>query len=618
MKKREQGVLTIEASIVLSFCVFVILFLLGFARVYTAQSMVSHGVLQASDAIAMESYLRETVFQGGEEGVVKMANRLGGVTSVSADAFKSLRSADVQKIAKEKFTYAISGNEAEADEKLKSVGVKDGLAGCNFAGTVIDLGNDDVIVNMTYTIKLQFPLFGWQEIEVTKAAKSKTFGDILFGLEVKPNDPKMGSASGGGQYKHGTSVQIAATPNYGYTFVKWDDGSTANPRTVTVTGSHTYVAIFKASNFGVNVTNAKGEGSVSGGGEYQYLKTAVVSATPATGYKFSKWTIYKHKDNTTTTSTSAKMSLTVDQTYTCKAYFEPKPYTIKVTTEGVSSSYASIVHNNKEHKSITLNYKTQFTLKASDLSKNGFKFKGWKIKDEGGIFSNSYSASLTVPAGDKTYVAVYEVIPSITITGGSTEVKSTTFKAETVPKNVTVNWSSSDTSSASVDNNGKVTVKKGSGKVNITATFKYNGLSISDSVTIELGESKHQVVYCMNMGNNGYRYYTKTHYTLAGTSTKKWGVKFNNSDNHHCYSSSVCKEECSDHANKIVGYTILAESKKVSSNSNNLHYVGKYSGYNKSGERGYIFNNGTGNAIYFELKQTTSGPRGFYIKKITN
>ena len=58
MKKREQGVLTVEASIVLTVCILFILFLFSFARIYSAQSMVGHAVIQASDAIALESYFR--------------------------------------------------------------------------------------------------------------------------------------------------------------------------------------------------------------------------------------------------------------------------------------------------------------------------------------------------------------------------------------------------------------------------------------------------------------------------------------------------------------------------------------------------------------------------------
>ena len=41
-----------------------------------------------------------------------------------------------------------------------------------------------------------------------------------------------GSVSGGGTFSQGTQVSITATPNAGYSFSSWSNGSTANPLTV--------------------------------------------------------------------------------------------------------------------------------------------------------------------------------------------------------------------------------------------------------------------------------------------------------------------------------------------------------------------------------------------------
>lgn len=407
MKKKEQGILTVEASLVLTLCIFFILFLFSFARVYNAQSVVSHGVLQSSDAVALESYLREENLNGSDTDVRELAKKLNGALSVSADSFTSLRTADVPKIAKEKFIYAIATSEAEADKKLKSVGVKDGLAGIDFSGSRMDLGNDDVIVYVNYTIEMQFGFFGMNEISVTKAAKSKTFGDILFGIEVIPEDPNMGSASGGGNYKHGTQVQISATPNYGYKFKKWSDGSTANPRTVTVTGAATYVAVFEASQFGVNlVSSPSAGGSTSGGGIYRYLNTAKISATPAAGYHFTSWSIYSHKDKTRRTVGNQNFSLNIDQSYTCTANFAKNSYTVNVETSGTTSANAYIIYSGRNQSSITALYQTSFKLTAPSI--NGYNFLGWKEKGSNSFFSRSTTVSMEVPANNITYVACYE------------------------------------------------------------------------------------------------------------------------------------------------------------------------------------------------------------------
>ena len=54
-----------------------------------------------------------------------------------------------------------------------------------------------------------------------------------------------GTVSGGGSYNYGATATLKATPSAGYHFVKWSDGNTNASRTVIVTGSATYVAIFE-------------------------------------------------------------------------------------------------------------------------------------------------------------------------------------------------------------------------------------------------------------------------------------------------------------------------------------------------------------------------------------
>jgi hypothetical protein len=76
-------------------------------------------------------------------------------------------------------------------------------------------------------------------------------GDILFVLTVKSNDPAMGTAA---VTQENTCTEndavIEATANKGYRFVRWDDGDTDNPRTVTVTKDITYTAMFEEDSEG--------------------------------------------------------------------------------------------------------------------------------------------------------------------------------------------------------------------------------------------------------------------------------------------------------------------------------------------------------------------------------
>lgn len=82
--------------------------------------------------------------------------------------------------------------------------------------------------------------------ESTKVTEDVTYYAIWqinrYELIVHPS--VGGTVTGGGTYDYGTKVTLKATPSDGYHFVKWSDDDTNPTRTVTVTRSYTYVAIF--------------------------------------------------------------------------------------------------------------------------------------------------------------------------------------------------------------------------------------------------------------------------------------------------------------------------------------------------------------------------------------
>jgi len=92
------------------------------------------------------------------------------------------------------------------------------------------------------------------------------FGVATYAVTVTTDQTDMGTVSGGGDYEFGTSATLTATANNKcYKFVKWSDGNTANPRTVTVSSDETanvYKAEFAYEDFTVKVTSG-GNGSVT-------------------------------------------------------------------------------------------------------------------------------------------------------------------------------------------------------------------------------------------------------------------------------------------------------------------------------------------------------------------
>ena len=65
-----------------------------------------------------------------------------------------------------------------------------------------------------------------------------------YTITTMVNDPAMGSVSGGGTYDRNATATLTATPNNGYRFMQWHDGSRENPRTFTVLSNATYTATF--------------------------------------------------------------------------------------------------------------------------------------------------------------------------------------------------------------------------------------------------------------------------------------------------------------------------------------------------------------------------------------
>lgn len=66
-----------------------------------------------------------------------------------------------------------------------------------------------------------------------------------FTITVNSNNDEWGTVTGAGTYADGATATLTATPKEGYLFVKWQDGNTDNPRTITVTADEAYTAYFE-------------------------------------------------------------------------------------------------------------------------------------------------------------------------------------------------------------------------------------------------------------------------------------------------------------------------------------------------------------------------------------
>ena len=111
-----------------------------------------------------------------------------------------------------------------------------------------------------------------------------------YTLTVISGNGAYGTVSGSGSYNYNTSAVITATPFYGYHFVQWNDGNIDNPRTVVVTDDVGYTAQFDVNSYLVTgLPSTTVAGTVTGGGNYNYLSTATLTAQAAPHYHFVQW-----------------------------------------------------------------------------------------------------------------------------------------------------------------------------------------------------------------------------------------------------------------------------------------------------------------------------------------
>ena len=115
-----------------------------------------------------------------------------------------------------------------------------------------------------------------------------------YNLTVEASDGGTVSSSGG-NITAGSSVSIAATPNSGYTFTNWSNGSTDNPISITVNSNLTLTANFTKRSYPLSI-NIIGEGTVTEEiintgktTDYEHGTTVRLTAVPNEGWGVTKW-----------------------------------------------------------------------------------------------------------------------------------------------------------------------------------------------------------------------------------------------------------------------------------------------------------------------------------------
>lgn len=229
-----------------------------------------------------------------------------------------------------------------------------------------------------------------------------------------------GTVSPAGQtVEHGANATVVATPKAAYNFAGWYNGTTkvsSNASyTFAVTANISLTAKFTIKTFTTTTANSTGGTASVNKSSVEYGGSAIWTATPSTGYNFSKWSNGSTANPLTVSNITANTHIT--------PVFVLKSYTVTWNPNGGSVSPTSTT---KTHGSTLGTLPTP--TRAADAQYT-YTFKGWFTAATGGT---QISASTTV-TGNVIYYAQWTAnIRSYTATfngnGGGTPSPSTITK----------------------------------------------------------------------------------------------------------------------------------------------------------------------------------------------
>ena len=206
----------------------------------------------------------------------------------------------------------------------------------------------------------------------------------VFSLGVAVNDSTMGMALILSNTCANTAIQAYAYD--GYNFVGWSDGSTNNPRVVTLTRDTVFTAIFEANvqRYTITVMSANNNmGTVSGSGTYEEGTQATITATPAENHHFVSW-------NDGNTDNPRTITVTGDATYIASFAEDVQVTTYTITVMSANNNMGTVSGSG------TYEEGTQATITATPTENHHF------VSWNDGNTDNPRTITVT---GDATYIA---------------------------------------------------------------------------------------------------------------------------------------------------------------------------------------------------------------------
>lgn len=216
-------------------------------------------------------------------------------------------------------------------------------------------------------------------------------------VNATSEDINKGTVSPAGQtVEHGANATVVATPKAAYNFAGWYNGTTKASSnalyTFAVTANISLTAKFTIKTFTTTTANSTGGTASVNKSSVEYSGSAIWTATPSTGYNFSKWSNGSTANPLTVSNITANTHIT--------PVFVLKSYTVTWNGNGGTPSKSS----SSFHYNDALG-----TLPTA--TRPGYTFKGWSTSASGSV----NVSTTTKVTGNVTYYAIWQ-IDSYTLT----------------------------------------------------------------------------------------------------------------------------------------------------------------------------------------------------------
>ena len=174
-RKKEAGLLSLEASISLTIFIFLMLYLYSFFVFFEARNAMAHTLLATAQSLSLDTYEKEKTFD--DKNIVSLIKQLYYVSVSDDSAFVSaskLTGDNVESEVKARFVaYLANGDVAKANRILNRYNIEGGLDGLDFSESSYE--GDKLKIVLKYKLEYEFQVFNIDGHEMKQSVCSKTW-----------------------------------------------------------------------------------------------------------------------------------------------------------------------------------------------------------------------------------------------------------------------------------------------------------------------------------------------------------------------------------------------------------------------------------------------------------